>query len=154
MEIRELSADERPEISLPIQAYAFQASPADDRLAETLRNNQQYYAGNVTLVAEEDGVPLADASAIPMRQNVRGIVFPMAGIAGVATLPLARRRGYARALVTQLLGQMRDAGHVLSPVSVPAVVLPAFRLCRAAKDADGPVSARVPHGSDACRTAG
>jgi len=114
MEIRELSAEERPGISLPIQAYAFQASPADDRLAETMRNNQRYYAGNVTLVAEEDGVPVADASAIPMQQNLRGIVFPMAGVAGVATLPLARRRGYARALVTQLLGQMRDAGHVMS----------------------------------------
>jgi predicted acetyltransferase len=114
MKIRELTADERSEISLPIQAYAFQASPADDRLAETLRRNQRYYAGNVTLVAEEDGVAMADASAIPMRQNVRGIVYPMAGIAGVATLPLARRRGYARALVTQLLGQMREAGHVVS----------------------------------------
>ena len=57
---------------------------------------------------------LADASAIPMRQNIRGVVYPMAGVAGVATLPLARRRGYARALVTELLGQMREAGHAVS----------------------------------------
>lgn len=47
------------------------------------------------LVAEEDGVAVVDASAIPMRQNVRGCVYPMAGIARVATLPLARRRGPA-----------------------------------------------------------
>jgi hypothetical protein len=57
---------------LPIQAYAFQSSPPDDGLTETLRRNQQYYKGNITLVAEEDGVALADASAIPMRQNIRG----------------------------------------------------------------------------------
>ncbi len=114
MKIRELGADERSAISLPIQAYAFQRSPADDGLAETLRRYQRYYEGNITLLAEEDGVPLADATAIPMRQNVRGTVYPMAGVAGVATLPLARRRGYARALVTQLLGQMREAGHVVS----------------------------------------
>jgi predicted N-acetyltransferase YhbS len=114
MEIRRLTADERPEVSLPIQTYAFQASPPDDRLAERLRRNQDYYAGNLTLVAEEDGVALADASAIPMRQNIRGSVYPMAGIAGVATLPLARRRGYASALVTRLLDQMRDEGHVVS----------------------------------------
>jgi predicted acetyltransferase len=114
MKIRELSADERAEISLPIQAYAFQRSPADKGLAGLLRLNQRYYEGNVTLVAEEDGVALADASAIPMRQNIRGVVYPMAGVAGVATLPLARRRGYARALVTELLGQMREAGHTVS----------------------------------------
>jgi hypothetical protein len=57
---------------------------------------------------------MASASAIPMRQNVRGTVYPMAGVAGVATLPLARRRGFARALVGQLLGQMQDTGHVVS----------------------------------------
>ncbi len=114
MKIRELSADERAEISLPIQAYAFQRSPADKGLADLLRLNQRYYEGNVTLVAEEDGVAQADASAIPMRQNIRGVVYPMAGVAGVATLPLARRRGYARALVTELLGQMREAGHTVS----------------------------------------
>jgi predicted acetyltransferase len=110
MKIRAISVDERPAISMPIQAYAFQASPADDRLTERLRRGQRYYEGNVTLVAEED----AEVSAISMRQNVRGVVYPMAGVAGVATLPLARRRGYARGLLTELLGQMRDTGHVVS----------------------------------------
>jgi predicted acetyltransferase len=49
-----------------------------------------------------------------MRQNVRGAVYPMAGIAGVATLPHVRRRGYASALVTEILGVMRDGGHAVS----------------------------------------
>ena len=114
MEIREITAQERAEKSLPVQAYAFQASPADDALDKKLREGQRYYEGNVTLVAEENGFAMADASAIPMQQNVRGKVFPMAGVAGVATLPLARRRGYARALLARLLGQMRETGHVVS----------------------------------------
>ena len=69
---------------------------------------------NVTLVAEVNGVAMADASAIPMRQNIRGNVYPMAGVAGVATLPLARRSGFARELVTALLARMRDTGHAVS----------------------------------------
>jgi predicted N-acetyltransferase YhbS len=114
VEIRELDAGERSAVSLPIQAYAFQASPPDERSAERLRGNQRYYQGNVTFVVEENGVAVADASAIPMRQNIRGNVYPMAGVAGVATLPLARRRGFARELVTALLARMRDSEHVVS----------------------------------------
>jgi len=114
VEIRELDDDERSADSLPIQAYAFQSSPAGEGLTEALRRNQRYYEGNVTLVVEENGVAMADASGIPMRQNIRGNVYPMAGVAGVATLPLARRRGFARELVTALLARMRDSGHVVS----------------------------------------
>ncbi len=50
-----------------------------------------------------------------MRQNIRGTVLPMAGVAGVATHPLARRRGLVRTLLNQLLEEMRDDG---TPVSV------------------------------------
>jgi predicted N-acetyltransferase YhbS len=114
MKIRRISADERPLVSVPIQAYGFQPSPAPEGALEQLRGNQRYYEEHVTLVAEQDGFAVADASAIPMRQNVRGPVFRMAGVAGVATLPQARRRGYARALVTEILGLMRDCGHVVS----------------------------------------
>jgi predicted acetyltransferase len=88
-----------------------------------MAGNQPYYAADITVVAEDDGVAVASASAVPMRQNVRGTVFPMAGIAGVATLPQARRRGYASALVTELLGMMRDSGH---PVSALYPFRPSF----------------------------
>jgi predicted acetyltransferase len=115
MEIRRIDADERALLSVPIQAYGFQPSPAPAGVLERLRDdNQRYYRDHVTLVAEVDGVAVADTSAVPMRQNVRGAVYPMAGIAGVATAPQARRRGYARALVTEILGVMRDGGHVVS----------------------------------------
>jgi len=114
VEIRELGADELPAVSAPIQAYAFWPSPLDDWATESLRRNQRYYEDDVTFVAEEDGVAMADATAIAMRQNIRGNVYPMAGVAGVATLPLARRRGFARELVTALLARMRDSGHAVS----------------------------------------
>jgi predicted acetyltransferase len=114
MKIRQISAAERPLVSVPIQAYGFQPSPAPEGILQRLRDDQRYYQEHVTLVAEVDGASVADASAIPMRQNVRGVVYQMAGVAGVATLPQARRRGYARALVTEILGLMRDRGHVVS----------------------------------------
>jgi hypothetical protein len=137
MKIRQLDAGVRSTVSLPIQAYAFQSSPPGEELRGRLEYNQQYYAGNVTLVAEEGGVAMADASAFPMRQNVRGTVYRMAGVAGVATLPLARRRGYAR-FGTGVAGA--DAGvraRAERAVPVPPVVLPAFRVYRAAPDTDG-----------------
>jgi len=44
----------------------------------------------VTLIAEEGGVAVADVSAVPMRQNVRGVIYQMAGIAESA-VPTGRR---------------------------------------------------------------
>jgi predicted acetyltransferase len=114
MEIREIGAAERVAVSLPLQAYAFQSTPASDQLVKALERKQRFYDGNLTLVAEEDGAAVAQVDGLPMRQNVRGTVYPMAGVANVATLPRARRRGYARALVNELLGRMRDSGHAVA----------------------------------------
>ncbi|HLH59686.1 MAG TPA: GNAT family N-acetyltransferase [Streptosporangiaceae bacterium] len=114
MRIRELGAGERPAVSMPIEAYAFRPSPADADTIERAEHRQRYHEGDVVLVAEENGEALAVTSALSMPQNLRGTVYPMAGVAGVATLPLARRHGCAHALVTEALGLMRDRGHVLS----------------------------------------
>jgi predicted N-acetyltransferase YhbS len=114
VKIRRITNDERLTTALPLQVYAFDRSPQSaDELAK-FREYLPYSEGNVTLIADEDGEAEAVATAIPMRQNLRGSIHPMAGIAGVATNPLARRRGHIRALMTDLLGQMRDSGHVLS----------------------------------------
>lgn len=114
MEIREIDAAERAAVSLPIQVYAFQATPASAELIAAMAGRGRFHEGDLTLVAEEDGAALAAASGMPMRQNVRGTVYPMAGVAGVATLPRARRRGFARAVVNELLDRMRDSGHAVS----------------------------------------
>jgi predicted acetyltransferase len=122
VKIRQIDASEWVERTVPIHAYAFAPSPSAD-IRERMAGNQPFYSGDTTVVAEDDGVAVASASAVPMRQNVRGTVFPMAGIAGVATLPQARRRGYASALVTELLGIMRDGGY---PVSTLYPFRPSF----------------------------
>ncbi|WP_246277751.1 GNAT family N-acetyltransferase [Phytohabitans rumicis] len=96
---------------LPLQAYAFEASPAD---GQPFRDYLPFHEGNRTLVVEDGGTALAAVTGIPMRQNVRGTLHRMAGIAGVAVHPLARRQGYVRTLLTQLLREMRDEGHTVS----------------------------------------
>jgi predicted acetyltransferase len=114
MKIRQISTDEWPQLSGPIQAYAFRPSPAPVNTPQSPRDKQRYAEEHITLVAELDGAAVADLSAVRMRQNVRGAVYPMAGLAGLATLPQVRRRGFARALITQMLGLMRESGHVVS----------------------------------------
>ncbi|MEU3452581.1 GNAT family N-acetyltransferase [Micromonospora sp. NPDC006766] len=114
MIIRRLAAEERLTHSFPIQAYAFEASPMTASRVDEFRAYLPYNAGNRTLVVEEDDVTAAAVTAIPMRQNLRGSVLPMAGVAGVATHPLARRRGHVRALLHQLLDEMREEGHPLT----------------------------------------
>jgi predicted acetyltransferase len=114
MKIRRISAGERAPVSVPIQVYGFHSSPASEGTLKRLGDSQRYYEEHVTLVAEQDGAAVADVSAVPMRQNVRGAVYQMAGVAGLATLPQARRRGYGGALMVELLGLMRDSGHAVS----------------------------------------
>ncbi|MEH1099162.1 GNAT family N-acetyltransferase [Micromonospora sp. CPCC 205561] len=114
MTVRRVSAEERLTTSFALGAYAFEASPRSVARAEEFRGYLPYNEGNRTLVVEEGRTTLAAASAIPMRQNVRGEVLPMAGVAGVSSHPLARRKGHVRTLLHQLLDEMRDEGHQLS----------------------------------------
>ncbi|MEV6342309.1 GNAT family N-acetyltransferase [Actinoplanes sp. NPDC051851] len=123
MEFRQISADERPEVMYPLQAYAFEASPSPEEALERYRSRMRYFTSGVGLVAEEGGAALACASALPMRQNVRGEVRDMAGVASVASHPSARRRGLVRELLTRLLRQMRDQG---CPVSALYPFRPGF----------------------------
>ncbi|MEN3304511.1 MAG: hypothetical protein V7603_713 [Micromonosporaceae bacterium] len=124
MKTRRIHGEERLTTSRPLQAYAFGTSPQTREELERLRDRPPLASADVTIIAEdEDGTPLATASSTPMRQNVRGRVYPMAGICGVATHPLARRQGHVRTLMTQLLGQVRDEG---CPVSTLYPFRPSF----------------------------
>jgi hypothetical protein len=114
MEIRRISSEERLTHAFPLQVYAFEASPAPLDDAAKYRDHLPFQEDDLTLVAEEDGTALAAVTAVPMRQNVRGTLHPMAGVAGVAVHPLARRRGHVRTLLNRLLGDMLDDGHPVS----------------------------------------
>jgi predicted N-acetyltransferase YhbS len=114
MEIRQITAAERPEAMFPLSAYAFMPSPWLAEEVETSRRRTRFLEAAVTLVAEEGGESLATATSLRLRQNVRGRVHDMAGIATVATHPSARRRGLIRTLLTRLLRQARDEGAAVS----------------------------------------
>jgi predicted acetyltransferase len=114
MDFRQITAGERTATMFPLQAYAFMPSPwpADDE--EKYRRRMRFYETTVNLVAEEEGRTLAAVAALRMRQNVRGLVHDMAGVASVSSHPSARRRGLVRELMERLLRQMREEGAAVS----------------------------------------
>ncbi|WP_378025416.1 enhanced intracellular survival protein Eis [Actinoplanes sp. GCM10030250] len=114
MEIRQITAAERPETMFPLQAYAFTPSPWSAEESEAYRRRMRFFGTAVNLIAEEDGVALAGVASLRMRQNVRGLVHDMAGVASVASHPSARRRGLVRKLLTRLLRQVKDEGCAVS----------------------------------------
>jgi predicted acetyltransferase len=114
MEIRQITADERTEMMFPLQAYAFNPSPWAPEAEEHYRRQMAYYTSATSLVAVEDGQALAGVGAFPMRQNVRGTVYDMAGVASVAAHPSARRRGFVRQLMDRLLELSREQGCAVS----------------------------------------
>lgn len=114
MEIRQIAADERTDTMFPLQTYAFMPSPWADAERETYAKRMVFYRTVTSLIAEEDGRTLAGVAAFPMRQNVRGVVHDMAGVASVSSHPAARRRGLVRQLMGRLMHQMRDQGCAVS----------------------------------------
>lgn len=112
--IRQVTGDELLTAARPLQALAFGSTPQPDSGIEEARAALVYSEANTSLVAFDDGEPRAVVVGIPMRENVRGSILPMLGVSGVATHPMARRKGHVRALLTTLHGQLRDSGHVVS----------------------------------------
>ncbi|MFG1609551.1 enhanced intracellular survival protein Eis [Actinoplanes sp. NPDC049265] len=115
MRIRQVGASERADVVFPLTAYAFEPTREFGELREKYRRRMRYFEHVTTLVGEEEGVGArACVAAFPMRENVRGRVVDMAGVASVASHPESRRRGYVRELLWRLLEQMRDQGAVVS----------------------------------------
>ncbi|MFD2083092.1 Predicted acetyltransferase [Actinopolymorpha cephalotaxi] len=115
--IRRVSGTELLTTANPLWAYAFSSSPVPDEQVERQRaelESGEADDSRVNLVAFGGDEAEAVVAGISMRHNVRGTVFPMVGISGVATHPKARRRGHVRTLLTQMHEEMRDSGHVLS----------------------------------------
>ncbi|KXK62442.1 hypothetical protein AWW66_08335 [Micromonospora rosaria] len=110
--IRSVSGDQRLSTAFTLYPYAFDATPAPD--GKDLRALLPYHSGNHTLVVEDGADTLATAAAIPMRQNLRTVVMPMAGIAWVATRPGARRQGHGSRVLRHLHADMREQGHRLA----------------------------------------
>jgi predicted N-acetyltransferase YhbS len=100
--IRQLEGDEMLEVLYGLSTYAFTPSPPmrdKDEWKEIVKQRK-----GITLFAMfEEGKPVASVVETRMTQRVRGKTFGMGGVWGVATHPNARRKGYGRQLMAQLL---------------------------------------------------
>jgi len=111
--VRELEGDARLEAIFEVNSYAFHASPPYQDKEERLEILRQRLGFRYFAAFEGDRV-VAGAAATQMTQNVRGKIFPANGVWSVATLPQARRKGYCRKAMAELLAAWRDEGHVFS----------------------------------------
>lgn len=95
IDIREQSYRDFATTGRAIADYAFGPSPRERNIDELLKN-EQYFTHSRALVAFIDDEPQATAANHDMTQNVRGSVVRMGGVAAVASMPGARRRGIVR----------------------------------------------------------
>jgi len=111
--VREIQGEEMLEIMHWLTGYGLNPSPPlpDKEERQEIfkkRRGATYYA------LFEDEEAAACAASARMIQQVRGKLYPMAGIWGVATHPAARRKGYQRQVLGELLGAIREMEQPLS----------------------------------------
>jgi len=111
--IRQLDGDEFLDAFYPLTTYAFRPSPPlpdQEEWKEIVRQRK----GLTTFVLFEDQTPVASVVSSQMTQAIRGTVFGMGGVWGVATRPEARRKGYSKRLFSHLISPIRDSGRPFS----------------------------------------
>ncbi len=100
------SEDSEKDIAQHMREYAFHQTPI---IGDSDRANRKYdKIINEYLLYDSDNIAQSTALLIPMQQNVRGTIFSMGGIAGVATYPEARRNGYVDKLMNKMFNDMKD----------------------------------------------
>jgi predicted acetyltransferase len=112
--VRSLAGQEMLDVIFPLLVYAFVPSPPLPDKEEWLDKYIQPREGLTYIALFEDGIPMTIAGSKAMTQQVRGALFGMSAICGVASMPQARRKGYAKRVMTQLLADLRAAGQPLS----------------------------------------
>jgi predicted acetyltransferase len=112
--IREVTGQEMLEVMFPLLIYAFVPSPPLPNKEEWLEKYVQPREGLTYVALFEDGTPVTGAGSKEMTQQVRGGLFGMSAIWGVASMPQARRKGYAKRVMGHLLAVLREAGQPLS----------------------------------------
>lgn len=111
--VRRMPTEEMLEVMHPLATYAFRPSPPlydKEEWQDLVRQRE-----DVTYLALfEDGAGVATAASAKMTQRVRGALYDVGGVWGVATRPDARRKGYCRRLMGDALVAMREQGQPLS----------------------------------------
>ena len=114
VEIRELDLEEAIQGLHFLSSYAFSPTPPlpeFDSYAERIRHRK----GSRYFGAIADGqIQAVSCATTPLEQNLRGGLFPMGGIANVATHPSARRKGYARQMMNHIFNQFKEDGFATS----------------------------------------
>lgn len=109
MEIKKLE-EQQYEESMKLSMYAFQYEvPESDipKRKEMLKDH------NVLCVWDANQLA-AKLHILPLSVYVNGHTWKMGGVAGVATYPEYRRKGYVKALIIESLKEMRQEGQILS----------------------------------------
>lgn len=111
--IRQLEGDEMLEVLYWLSTYSFNPSPPMRDKAEWQEIVKQRKGVRLFAMFEGDD-PVASVAETRMTQQVRGKLFGMAGVWGVATHPNSRRKGYCKQLMTRMLEAARRDGRPFS----------------------------------------
>jgi predicted acetyltransferase len=111
--MREIHGDEMAEVIYTLATPALNPSPPLPDKAERQEIIKKRQGVTCFALYEED-TPVACVASTAMTQNVRGALYGMGGIWGVATATAARRQGYSRHVLARLLAALRERGQPLS----------------------------------------
>ncbi|MEH7386814.1 GNAT family N-acetyltransferase [Bacillus sp. JJ1521] len=96
--------------SLRLSEYAFQYKVPEERMETSFKNIKKHQIYGIY----EEKMLAAKFHLIPLTTYVGEQSFKMGGIAGVATYPEYRRRGYVKELLTYSLETMKSQGFAVS----------------------------------------
>ncbi|WP_409301304.1 enhanced intracellular survival protein Eis [Peribacillus sp. SCS-155] len=105
--------------AIKLSEYAFQYSVPEEKIEERLEHLRQNHK---LFGVVQNGELAAKLHLIPLESFFGAKKIKMGGIAGVATFPEYRRKGYVKDLLTYTLEYMNDNGYLVSmlhPFSVP-----------------------------------
>lgn len=111
-QIRRIPPDKLVSDYAPLAQYSFYATPPID--VSSYEQNSLLYEDAMMYGMYEEDKAVATSVALPMTQNVRGKLLPMAGVAGVTSHPTTRRQGYVKRLMVNLFKEINDAGMPVS----------------------------------------
>lgn len=111
--IRQVEDLEMLEALYPLDQYCLSSSPPFQNKEEWISIVRER-KGITCYALFESGKPASIAVSTAMTQNVRGTLYPASGVWGVSTHPSARRKGYCRKVIGNLLSAEREAGKIFS----------------------------------------
>ncbi|MFC0557787.1 GNAT family N-acetyltransferase [Halalkalibacter alkalisediminis] len=105
--------------AIRLSEYAFQYKVTEDQMAERLERLKKHH--ELIGIIEEDQL-VAKLHFLPLTIYMNKKEIKMGGIAGVATYPEHRRKGYVKEMLIHILKQMKEEHYSVSmlyPFSVP-----------------------------------